>query len=190
MKPVRLTLATAVALLALLASGLAAGCRRGAHQAPPVPRQRSYPRPTLYDYSYRMEPMPFGPDSIAVNSGATFTRTTPEWFDITYPAYGITLNCTLTPATAATVQSVIANRLERMARNLGDHRADVARWPGRTLVVARAALKTPVQFLATDSATYVLSGVAVTDAPGSDADSIGPVIDAIARDITHMLESL
>lgn len=156
-----------------------------------VPRPRAFPRTALYPRSYRLEPLPFGPDSIAVNDSTLFVTSAPGWFDIVYPAYGITVNCTLTAVSPASAPEVLANRTDRMARNLADRAADIVEWGGVTLCVAPAALRTPVQFLATDSASYVLSGVAVSDFPSSvSADSVAPLIDAVAADLTFMLRNL
>lgn len=182
------TAGTAIAVMLLALVGASCACT-GADGDVAVPRMRAWPRPALYPAAYRAEPLPFGPDSIAVNASATVERISPEWFNIVYPAYGITVNCTLTAVRPSDASTVVANRLERMARNLGDHRADIARSGQMTLIVAPSALHTPVQFLATDSATYVLSGVAVTSlAANAPADSVAPVIDAIALDITRMIQ--
>jgi len=178
----------AAAFLAVL-SGLLAACTG---RPIPTPRPHAFPRAELYPQSYRAVPLPFGPDSIAVNDSATFRPGPDGWFDIIYPAYGITINCTLTRAAApADIPHILDNRLERMRLNLGDRRAHIADRDGKTLIVAPSALRTPVQFLATDSATYVLSGVAVADFPPlTDPDSVAPAIDAVAADIALMLNNL
>lgn len=180
--------AVTAALLLLVLSGLAACSGRPA----PTPRPRAYPRPALYPRTYHAVPLPFGPDSIAVNDSATFLPGPDGWFDIVYPAYGITVNCTLTPANGpADIAPIMDNRRERIRLNLADRHARVAGRGGNTLIVAPTALRTPVQFLATDSATYVLSGVAVADFPPlTDPDSVAPAIDAVATDIALMLNNL
>lgn len=180
------------AILAV-AAGLALGaCSGGSEERPapvPVPRPRAYPRLHLYPASYRT--VNLGNIALQVNDSARLSSDRPRWLDIAYPAYGITVNCTLTDVTPASLASVLDNRSERMARNLGGASAELMQWPGATVIVADRALRTPVQFLATDSATYVLSGVAVADWPeATRPDSVAPYVSAVAADITHMLQSL
>lgn len=122
-----------------------------------------------------------------INDSARVDSVAPGWFNIVYPAYGITVNCTLTRS--GNIGEVLANRLERLERNLGGRPAQQAAWDGRWLIVAPAALKTPVQFLMTDSVGYVLSGVAVSQWDASTAiDSVSPQIEALAADIAYMLK--
>lgn len=171
MKPLPLLLAVAALLGA---------CSRPA----PVPRPEAYPRVAVYPESYR--PVRFGPLQLMVNDSARVDSLSPQWFNIVYPAYGVTVNCTLT--LGADWADVLANRRERIGRNLGDRHAQVASAPGRELIVAPTALSTPVQFLITDSASFVLSGVAVSSwPPTAPVDSVKPQIEALAIDLAHIL---
>lgn len=157
----------------------------------PIPRQRAYPRPLIYPAAYHRVDLPFGPAGIAVNDSAIVTTPAPGWIDIRYPAYGITVNCTLTAVSPATLRQTLDNRTERIARNLGQARAEALELNSGRLIVAPGALRTPVQFIATDSASYVLSGAAVTDfPPTADPDSVAPLIDAVATDLTFLLRNL
>lgn len=175
-------------ILPLLLLPVIAGCDR---RPAAVPRPRAFPRVTLYPRTYSRQALTFGPDSLVVNDSAQFVVSAPGWFDIVYPAYGITVNCTLTAVSPASVGGVLANRADRMARNLGDRSADIVEWPGIRVCVAPAALRTPVQFIATDSVSYVISGVAVSSFSSSvSVDSVAPLIDAVAADITYMLRNL
>lgn len=167
-----------------------AGCTATERQ-PAIPRPKAYPRPALYAADYRTYALEFAPSEIAVNKSAVVTSPKPGWFDIDYPDYGITVNCTLTPITPQTLSSVLDNRRERMALNLEGQYGEMTQWGGITLIVAPVALRTPVQFLATDSASFVLSGVAVGNYPaGTSPDSIAPYVNAVAQDITYMLKQL
>lgn len=179
-------------LLPAIASALLAGCTAsgGGDRPAPVPRPRAYPRASLYPRSYSPLRLENGV-SLNINDSARVIAVRPGWFDVVYPAYGITVNCTLTQAAAAEIAGVIDNRTERMARNIEGHYGEVAQRPGVTIITSATALRTPVQFLATDSATYVLSGVAVADfPPGAPADSVAPYVRAVAADIEKMLELL
>lgn len=174
----------------VIACVLLAGCIEAKHQ-PPIPRPKAYPRAALYPAEYSVYALPSAPGELAVNSSAAVTSPKSGWFDIAYPAYGITVNCTLTEVSAETLAGVLENRRERMARNLEGSHGEVAQWSGVTVIVAPTALRTPVQFLATDSMSYVLSGVAVSNYPADTSpDSIAPYVEAVAEDITHMLKLL
>lgn len=165
----------------LLPAALLCACSRPAA----VPRPEAYPRVEVYPESYR--PVHFGPLNLLVNDSARVDSLSPQWFNIVYPAYGVTVNCSLT--IGADWAEVLANRRERIGRNLGDRPAGVASSPGRELIVAPTALSTPVQFLITDSASYVLSGVAVSSWPATTpVDSVKPQIEALAIDLAHILK--
>lgn len=162
-----------------------------ADRQPAIPRPKAYPRPTLYAADYKTCPISGSAMEISVNKSAEVVSTKPGWFDICYPAYDITVNCTLTPITPESLSSVLDNRHERMALNLEGQYGEMTQWDGVTIIVAPAAMRTPVQFLATDSASFVLSGVAVGNYPaGASPDSIAPYVNAVAQDITHMLKQL
>ncbi len=167
-----------------------AACTGAEHQ-PPIPRPKAYPRPALYPTEYRTYALPCSPDSIAVNSSAIVDSLKPGWFNIEYPTYNITINCTLTTISPQSFTEVLENRRERMTRNLEGSYGEMVQWDGTTIIVAPSARRTPVQFLATDSATYVLSGVAVGNYPtDTSVDSITPYVNAVAADITYMLKQL
>lgn len=177
--------AAIVALLLLVCS-----CTK---QPAPVPREHAYPRPTLYPDTYHSVAMPFGIDSIAVNDSAQIIPNAEraDWFDIVYPAYNITINCSLTAVNSSTFESALNNRGERLMRNIDGQYAEAINVSGATLLIARQSLRTPVQFLATDSATWILSGVAVADfPPTTNPDSVAPIINSVANDIIHLLNHL
>lgn len=158
----------------------------GCTQKPvPVPRQRAYPRIELYPSTYKTADIQGL--TIMVNDSAQVKQLDNGWFDIIYPAYGITVNCTLSGYNA----EIINNRMERIDRNLGGANARVVSLPGGIVVVAPTALRTPVQLLATDSLTRTLSGVAVSNfTPATDPDSAAPLIDAIAADMITLVKNL
>lgn len=170
----------ALPLLAALA--VCAGCSR---RPAPTPRPEGYPRIAVYGPEYHM--VRFGQLELAVNDSARVDSLAPGWFNIVYPAYGITVNCTIT--NAENLAQTLENRHDRFRRNLGNRRAQVLHLPGSELIVAPEVLKTPVQFILTDSLSFVLSGVAVSKwDETTNPDSVAPQINALAADIAYMLK--
>lgn len=169
--------------LPILAALMLAGCGNGSEERPtPIPRPRAYPRPRLYPAAYHE--VPIGNLRLNINDSARIAEPRSGWLDIHYPAYGITVNATLTPVSPSSLPSVLANRHERIARDLDGVAATVEQSSGRTLIISPAALRTPLHYLATDSATYVLSAVAVADWPANaPLDSITPYVNAVAADL-------
>lgn len=153
----------------------------------PTPRAEAYPRINLYPPTFRSVEITAGTDlrrEILVNDSAVVVNKQPGWYDIVYPAYGITVNCTLTPYTA----EALLNRMERIDRNLGNSKAEAISMPEGIVLVAPGALRTPVQFIATDSVTTILSGVAVSNfTPATSVDSVAPIIYAIADDMRALI---
>lgn len=178
-------------ILPLLLLALAVCCCT--HRRPtPIPRQTAYPRPALYAAEYKPVTAA-GLDSLMVNGAAVISEPQPGWLDICYPAYNITLNTTVS---RADIPAVLANRAQRMDLNIEQTGADMEQFISRsglhvTLLVAPEALRTPLQFLATDSALVVFSGAAVANFPANaPADSVSPIIDAVAADLRQLLRSL
>lgn len=118
------------------------------------------------------------------------------WADISYPAYGMTVNLTVTPISVAGLEQVMENRTERMALNLGGAQAQMMRFDTQsgssaTMLVSRSAMGlTPIQFLATDSAEWVLSGFATTADAAVNPDSIRPALDSVEADVIELLRRL
>lgn len=155
----------------------------------PTPRPEAYPRINLYPEEYSGVEV-LG-RTLYVNSSAEFIAgDKPGWFDVRYPAYGVTVNATLIPASDSDIASILDNRTERMARNLGGASAELTQGRGITIVTSPSALRTPVQLLATDSLTWVLAAVAVTDwSVATPPDSVAPILSAIRTDFLHMLSA-
>ena len=61
-----------------------------------------------------------------------------------------------------------------------------------SLVRAATAIPTPLQMVATDSRRHIVTATAFVDfMPSVSAtDSLAPVIDALAADITHLAKTL
>ena len=168
------------------------GCVGAGDRPAAVPRQRAYPRVELYPAAY--SPYGIGSVVLMVNDSAR-VEADGLWVDLVYPAYGLTVNCTVTPVTPSTVVSVLDNRTERMALNAGGSYGEITRLTTdggsfAALLTTRAGTgMTPVQFIATDSVAYVLSGAATFSMP-VDPDSIRPVVDAVSADMLYLLKKL
>lgn len=165
-----------------------------------VPRRTAYPRIEVYDTVYAaVERLPI---VFEVNAAATVSRGLRDgredanWINVKYDRYGATLLCTYSPVTPATVADVMDNRIERMSLNAGDMTTDVTTIStlsgvDATVLMTPRAKVTPIQFMATDSATYVLTGALYFDrAAAVDADSVMPILEAVRGDVIHAISHL
>ncbi len=174
-------------------------CGDGSSQDVAVPRRTAYPRISLYDTVYtEVDRLPI---VFEVNAGATVSRASREgekddnWVNVKYDRYGATLHCTYSPVSVATVDAVLSNRIERMSLNAGDLTTDITSISTPTGIVGSvlmtpAAKVTPVQFLATDSATFVLTGALYFDRSAGAIDSVKPMLEAVRSDVVHAVKSL
>lgn len=182
-------------LIFITAAAALAGCSHGGGDANvAVPRRHAYPRPQLPDTS--MVTVPGAPLRFDVNAAATVTAPREGWLDVAYPSLGITLHTSFTPTSPQGVGEVMENRLERIMLNSGNRSPQWREWTNRAgFAVAVATTEgsaTPVQFVATDSCRWVVSGAAYFSRPGDAAgvDSLRPVISAIERDVLAAFDSL
>lgn len=168
------------------------GC--SGHSDTPTPRPVAYPRLSVAPETYH--PINAAGVSLEINDAAVdslYARQSSTWLNITYPAYcnGSVIYCTITPTSQSEIDRVIDNRLERIALNLGGSPAEVtnlqspAGWDCR-IVKALSPIVTPLQFIASGN-EKVITGAYYISAPG---DSVAPLIDAVERDIIHLLKTL
>lgn len=169
---------------------IAVGCSDSRRQ-PAVPRPQAWPRVEVYPPSYH--PV----NGLMVNDSARVEAGSAEgWFDIVYPAYNARINCTLTSAAStAGLTEAIENRLERLERNAAGAEGELTELTseggiGCMMIVAPAAVATPVQFLATDSVSRLLSGTVVFSSRELKPDSVAPAVEAIERDVLYLLTHL
>lgn len=138
---------------------------------------------------------------MAVNKAAVLTRIESDrngsqFIDVSYPGLHSTIYFTFTPVSTATAAEVIDNRMERIGLNLGASEAELLEFDTpdgfeNKVFVSRGDISTPVQFIATDGHTTVVSGAAfVIAASAATADSIAPVVDMLRRDIVHALKTM
>lgn len=161
----------------------------------PVPRPEAWPRIAIYDSTYQTV------DSLPVifeaNSSAKIEHTQPGWVNINYPAYAATIYLTVTQTNPAEIEKVVDNRLERMALNISEN-ADarqehfVSPEFESLMLVSPGTRSTPLQFVATDRRSTVISGTAFFHNAGqiTSTDSVAPVIESLKRDLVHALNNL
>lgn len=167
-----------------------------------VPRPTAYPRISTYPPSYTAIDMAHIAvevnDSAIIADKAHFPARNINWIRIEYPRYRATLYCTYTPITpAAPFDEIMANREERMALNSGGESSTLTNWTnaagiGCTILTTTVGSLTPVQYIASDTSRFVLSGAlyleGLTEAPATD--SIAPVVEAVETDVIHLLDNL
>ncbi|MDE6311674.1 MAG: hypothetical protein K2L96_07665 [Muribaculaceae bacterium] len=180
-----------LSILALLTTG----CGGDMEDSTAVPRRRAYPR-MAFEGDSTGRTMVLDGLRMRINS-ATTVRTDSlrrGWADVEYPAgLGATMYLSVTrPESPA---EAVANRRQRISLNLGDAPARAEEfingpWACTLVYSDRAGLTTPVQILATHADGRLLSGAAVLHAPGSDADSIRPLVELLREDARRLLLNL
>lgn len=165
------------------------------HDKTPVPRPEAWPRIAIYDSIYQtVDSLPI---IFEANSSAKIEHTHPGWVNINYPAYKSTIYLTVTETNPAEIESVVDNRLERMALNISEN-ADarqehfVSPEFESLMLVSPGTRSTPLQFVATDRRSTVVSGTAFFHNAGriTSTDSVAPVIESLKRDLVHALNNL
>lgn len=168
-----------------------------------VPRPTAYPRIQTYAPAYSDTEFP--EITIEANDSTVYDRDFSgrnasglRWISIHYPAYNATIYCTYSPVTAVhPLSETLSNREERMALNSGGATSTVTDFRNAydiscRIVVTPYGTVTPVQFIATDSSQFVVSGALHLKGieAASTNDSIQPIVDAVEADVMHMLENL
>ena len=176
-------------LLVTAVSVLGMECGRSDNSSP-TPRRTAYPRIECYDTVYaRVNSFPL---NLWINFNASVDGQRDDdgsqWLDITYPRYDAVLHLTYTPVNRGTAARVLDNRRERMAMNVGEHRADVTETISQSgvtslIVKAPAAVVTPLQWVATDSVAFVLSGALEIMGNDRSAEETAPIVEAVYNDI-------
>lgn len=190
----RRTLIAAAACLALAVAGLVKSLWPASADYTPVPRRTAFVRLPALDTAMTAV------DSLAValkvNASATLSRPAPGWLNVAFPAYGATLHITVTQAAPAGIEDVKANRMQRLMLNSSDMPTDFAEFtnPGGfdVVVATTEGCATPVQFIATDNSSCVVSGAVFFPgfSAGTPADSLRPAIDMLHADVLRTAASI
>lgn len=163
-----------------------------------VPLPTAYPRLSLYDTTYCDAALPLG-FKINTNTKISYPKqenstTDNQWVDITYPAYGLTIHCTFIPVNDSSRESITAQRLERMALNIGLNYAEqtelIAPSGCSTLIFnTKGRSLTPLQFLSVGE-KWIISGAAKFAADSVNPDSVRPLLEAVQSDIIYAAKRL
>ncbi len=181
-----------------MSSGLAMtlSCCTGGQREIAVPRPAAYHRIAIPAPAYRT--VRAGTVSIQLNTSVTDTVVSAgnSWVTACYPGLGTSMYITVTEIDPGTAGEAIDNRVERLSLNTGGLPTEVISFTtpeafDAQLIITPAGSPIPVQFLATDHSSVLVSGTAAVEGSASSpADSISPVLEMLERDITHMLKTL
>lgn len=184
-------------LVPLIFAAFLTACTGGENDPVAIPRRHAFPRIELPDSSFVV--VQSSPLNMQINRSAVASRTCRDdstvWVTVVYPGLSAEIYFTFTPVDHTTVDDVIDNRVERIALNLGDNAAEMTDFTTRgglsAKIVSGASVTTPVQFIATDRRSVVVSGSAyLSGLSPSTRDSLAPVIAMLRRDIFHTLSTL
>lgn len=162
-----------------------------------VPLPRSYHRINIYNAEY--ETIDSLPLRWEANRGSTVTAKELNrngiFLDLSYPNYNATLHITFsTIENDGHLSELIANRTERMKLNAGDEESEVIEFNtpegfSSTILITPKGTPTPVQFISYNR-KWAVSGALLLSSVPQSADSIAPVTEAVAKDVTHALQCL
>ena len=184
-------------LLLLLVAIVSALCGCVNDGGAPVPRRFAYPRLEPYDSVYvdaggssglRIEANAGALVKVPRDSGGTV------WIDVDYPRYGAVLHLTLNHASGDRLMSMMANREERFGRDMDGMKVVVTTvdnefaeiWIGR----AYGTVLTPLNIMATDGSSFILSGALELKRIPSSAEEVSPAVDAVYADLLHLGRTL
>lgn len=165
---------------------LLVGC---AHNQPSqCPRRVAYPRVAEIDSV--MIQLDSDIEWLLVNKAAEVTQPRDRWYDVRYEMYGATIHITNSAVNDSTIGAVKRNRMERIILNNGDRPAQESEFVNRHGIAAFVSVcessPTPIQFIATDEQSIVISGVVRFDFE-APADSLRPIIKVLTRDVLRGL---
>ncbi|MCM1092508.1 MAG: hypothetical protein NC421_00980 [Lachnospiraceae bacterium] len=182
------------ALSCIIIAVAAISCTGNGDKAP-VPRRVAYPRVALYDSTY-VEitglPVKFAVNSsvgVMVNQKSEVT----QWINIHYPRYGATARLTLQMLPKNEIAATLANRMERAMLDTGGYPTELTELTSpsgvaSTIMLTPSATVTPLHFIATDSATFVLSGA--VEFKSTDIEANAPAVNAIHADLLHAAKTI
>lgn len=160
----------------------------------PIPRRTAYPRAPQHDTA--MIQAPEAPLHFDVNAAAEVTSPALGWLNVAYPAYDAVMYVTFTPVDENSIDTVRVNRMERLFLNAGGvpgERREFINAAGYDIMVFTArGTATPVQFLATDGESSVVSGAVYFSNPraATSVDSLEPFVRAIEGDVLRSMKTL
>ncbi len=179
-------------ICAIAMAAICAACSGAEDSA--TPRRRAYQRIEAYAPDYiAVDSLPV---RLLVNSSAIISRPRRNWVNISYPRYSATIFISITETDSLNVKDVISNRIDRITLNIGDIPVNVIDIDNKhflsMLYDAPAAVATPLQLIATDGKSIVVSASVFFNNAGhiTSLDSVAPIVEAIRHDLTTALDSL
>lgn len=159
-----------------------------------VPKRYAYPRIELYDTT-RMT-VDIAGVNFEINANTVCTGPRPEWLDINYPRYGVTLHIAVNAFDTETdFMEALANRQKRLELNFGDTKARTESFTNPDSFICNitgdpGAGSAPVFFTASHKNSLLLSGAVVFSGNTTPVDSIFPIYNAVYDDVVNLLLSL
>ena len=137
----------------------------------------------------------FPPLNIMLNKNAEISRND-GGFCAKYPKYGAALYCSYNKTTGIDdFSETLRKRHERIALDSGSNVPEIYKYKNKegnysaTIYYNLENCVTPVHFIATDSASFIVSGTIVLDNIGNQ-DSIAPVINYLNDDVSYLVKHL
>lgn len=170
---------------------LLAACSSG-ERRPAVPRPYAYHRPLPADTI--MQRWENGAETWTFSSEALATSPRPDWLTVNYPQRGLTLYITYTRARGEELEAARINRMERLLLNAGSGSATEQEYVNRKgwhIYMLKSQNPTaPLQFLATDGDSMLVSGTLQCTVGHDDYEAIRPDVEIVARDIYTSLSNI
>lgn len=196
----KIPLYVSMALVVIVIANLAILLSHCATSGYVIPKPKAYFKIEPYDTVYKQfSELPL---TLMVNDSAqcylvndSTKATGSEWINIYYPRYKATLFCSYVPVTKQSLNKHIGNRIQRIMLNAGQEIPrniifqDTIHNMSASVYFTSAESISPLQFLVTDSTSYLFSGALYFSDKVKD-DSISPVIDYITDDVMYMLQTL
>lgn len=158
-----------------------------------TPRRHAYPRIAALDTATIK--VHAGGLTFPLSASADTSIRFNSWVDARYPAQGITVNMSVNRFDSPSeLAAGIANRQQRFALNAGSNTAVTHTFKNTSdfdclLIRSAEAGRTPLQLLATDGKSVMLSGIAVFDGASTPVDSVAPVIEMMENELMRLLQN-
>ncbi|MDE6459695.1 MAG: hypothetical protein K2K52_02515 [Paramuribaculum sp.] len=156
------------------------------------PRAIAYPRPEIYDSTYRQLigfPIEFYINSSAQEQAVSETSEA-SWWDVRYPAYNATLHLSSVALRSGEEEAQLHSRIERMVMNCGGAAVSEEEFYStdsayRVLIFYEPGYTpTPVQFVALGNGRLT-GGAFSFDDSSVTPDSVAPLLQSVVRDIRY-----
>lgn len=188
-------------LMGLVFFGIFKTCVAISANYQPVPKPNGYMRVDIpaaeyavaEDFPINLEVNKFANDTLPLGGDEQGV----EWLDIDYPQLKATIHCSYLMVDSVNFYYHLDNRIERIMMNANFHKPRLVDMVSERDSVIKSTMfinnfggLTPIEFIATDSVAFILSGTLAMYGGEVNKDSIAPVVDYIHEDIKHLLNNL